>query len=753
MPKEIRSSAQQSLKELGFTGSGPFEAVVVSHLDPGYMGSLKVDLLRKNQAGSFKERVGTTIEVSYLSPFYGVTNKDHSTANDGYENTQKSYGMWFVPPDTGTRVLVTFAEGDISRGFWIGCIQDQYMNFMLPDGRASTEITTDGTPGELKGKKLPTGEYNKRLSKANKDPTMYAKPYNSDFSESLVKQGLIDDEHRGTTTTSARREVPSAVFGISTPGPIDKRSGAIKGEYGEFGSKANVFVNRLGGSSFVMDDGDDKFIRKTPASEGPPDYANVEKGDYAGDRTIPQNEVFRLRTRTGHQILMHNSEDLIYIGNAKGTSWIELSSNGKIDIYAHDSISVHTDQDLNFTADRDVNIEAGRNIHMRARGREEGGNIQMESKHDTHLLVENDMKVDIKKFQDITVGKDRNLTVEGDSHHDVTGTIFVLADKDINYKAKLQYNLETLEGNINVLSGANININSPKGKMDILASAVIAIDGSLVHINSGIAGPAAPAVDAVVADTFEPLLTFDNSQIVPSDMSKVTVKSIVKRMPSHEPWLQHENLMPADFKPEKTDVLIEEPIVDSEYIRTTDTFRKNRTSSELGPELRQQQPGRSVPASTRTNVDSRGLPRKPVMTPVPTDLTDFIKKKEGFRSKAYWDNNQYSIGYGTKAKSRNEVITEEEAEARLIADVAGRREFVKSYSEENNYNWNDSQVDSLSSFSYNLGNGSIDQVTAGGTRTNAQIASKMKLYDTADGNRLAGLTQRRDEESRWFSQT
>lgn len=596
MPIQRRSSAQRTLKELGFTGSGPFEAIVVSHLDPGYMGSLKVDLLRKNKSGSLKERVGTTIEVSYLSPFYGVTNKDHSTPNDGYENTQKSYGMWFVPPDSGTRVLVIFAEGDISRGYWIGCVQDQYMNFMLPDGRASTEITTEGTPGNLKGKKLPTGEYNKRTTTENKDPTLYAKPYNQDFSEALETQGLIDDEYRGTTTSSARREVPSAVFGISTPGPIDKRSGALKGEYGEFEAKAKVFVNRLGGSSFVMDDGDDKFIRKTPAGEGPPEYANVEKGETDGDRTIPQNEVLRLRTRTGHQILLHNSEDLIYIGNARGTSWIEMSSNGKIDIYANDSISVHSDQDLNFTADRDVNIEGGRNIHMRARGREEGGNIQMESKNDTHILVENNMKTDVKNQQDTTVAQNRFVTVGAGLHTKVEASIFELAGVNINQKAGTNLNAEA-GAEFNALSGANMNLNGSAG-VNVLSDGPIALDGTIIDLNSLKAGPAAPAEDAQPATVFEPLLVHNNSQIIPGEMTKVTVESIVKRMPSHEPWLQHENLMPTDFLPDKTDVTVASPIEDSKYIRTADTFRKNRTTPGTGAGI----------AAQSSEGDDRGIP-------------------------------------------------------------------------------------------------------------------------------------------------
>ena len=38
-----------------------------------------------------------------------------------------------------------------------------------------------------------------------------------------MKQGLVQDNVRGTTSSSARRESPSAVFGISTPGRVRYR--------------------------------------------------------------------------------------------------------------------------------------------------------------------------------------------------------------------------------------------------------------------------------------------------------------------------------------------------------------------------------------------------------------------------------------------------------------------------------------------------------------------------------------------------
>ena len=189
------------------------------------------------------------------------------------------------------------------------------------------------------------------------------------------------------------------MFGISTPGPIDKQPGAKKGKIGKSEHQiSGAFVSRLGGATFVMDDGDDKFLRKKPAGEGPPEYAAVEQNETDGDVTIPHNELVRIRTRTGHQILFHNSEDLIYIGNAKGTTWIEMSSNGKIDIFASDSISVRTKADLNFYADRDINFEAKRNVNIKA-----GIEMQLETGTNYNVVVGTNGKVTVGGTMDLSV--------------------------------------------------------------------------------------------------------------------------------------------------------------------------------------------------------------------------------------------------------------------------------------------------------------------------------------------------------------
>lgn len=381
--------------------AGLYLATVVSTLDKTFMGMLSVKLERS--VGNTPVS-GQIIPVKYMSPFYGSTSSKYVADVNDYNNTQKSYGMWMIPPDTGTVVMVAFADDNPKYGYWIGCVPDEAMNFMVP-GIAATEYVVDGVE-----EREPVAEYNKIATGEISDPTKALKPKHP-FAKVLATQGLGKDDTRGITTSSARREAPSMVFGISTPGPVDKQDGAKKGRIGPADGYAEAFVSRLGGSTFVMDDGDDKFLRKTKAGEGPPEYASLEQGDTSGLKDIPHNELIRLRTRTGHQILLHNSEDLIYIANAKGTTWIEMTSNGKIDIYAEDSISIHSKQDMNFQADRDINLQAGRNFNVKA-----ANNVHTEAGEDTEVISKTDTF--------ITSGRNSHVNSVS-THRETAGKIYM----------------------------------------------------------------------------------------------------------------------------------------------------------------------------------------------------------------------------------------------------------------------------------------------------------------------------------------
>jgi len=528
--------------------SGPYEAIVINHLDRKFMGGLEVEILKYTGSGSTPERTGQLANVRYLMPFYGVTPNKGLTENEGFQYTQKSYGMWMVPPDIGTRVLVIFAEGDLNMGYWIGCIPEDYMNFMVPGaGQASTErVTNPPVPG-----KLPVGEYNKKIETGQTvDPTLFNKPYNKDFTNVLENQGLLQDEVRGTTTSSARREAPSAVFGISTPGSRDRRANAPRYEIGANPEKIDVPYNRLGGHSFVMDDGDSNFIRKEQAENGPPIYVNKEAGEAGGDETIPQNELLRLRTRTGHQILLHNSEDLIYIGNARGTAWVELTSDGKIDIHAQDSISIMTENDLNITAERDVNIEAGRNINMKATARySKGAKFDARGLESGRMQFETQWNYNLKVYEE-----DYKIWVKRDKHEYILRDHYIDNDRFFHLQSG-EDNRFTTEGSTHIKSAREHRETA-----------------TFIHMNGPAAAPAAPALEVI------PLPTVTLPYVFPGSTIPVTYESILTRAPQHEPWPHHENMNPLAYKKPETDREAPGGLPASDIIITPDTFAKNKAS-------------------------------------------------------------------------------------------------------------------------------------------------------------------------------
>lgn len=127
---------------------------------------------------------------------------------------------------------------------------------------------------------------------------------------------------------------------------------------------------------------------------------------------------------------------------------------------------------------------------------------------------------------------------------------------------------------------------------------------------------------------------------------------------------------------------------------------------------------------------------------------NLIKQFEGCRLDAYkCPAGVWTIGYGhTSGVKEGQKITQAQAEAYLVADLARFETNVNKYNGK--YSWTQSEFDALVSFAFNLG--SIDQLTANGTRSRAVIAEKMLLYNKASGKVLEGLTRRRQAERDLF---
>lgn len=434
---------QEGAKDGSVVNSGPYIAVVKNNVDPQRMGRLQVyvSLLSPQEEDNTK-----WVTVNYAPPYYGhyTTDIDSKEDKNGYYTTRQSYGMWMVPPDIGIKVLVIFAEGDITKGFWIACIMDAHNHYMVPSMGASinSDWITDNKeiPSDRRPDRVPVVEFNDRNKDLGSQPNWEKnnKPLHQEQLLQLRKQGLDFDYVRGPILSSSQRESPSQVFGISTPGRLINRKDV-----------ANKKI-RKGGHTFVMDDGD----------------------------TTGANNFLRLKTGGGHQILMHDTSDFIYISNSKGTAWVELDASGNIDIFSEGTFSLRAADSINLHADKDINMYAGNRLTVVA---EQGTDLQS-------LYV--------------NINSTKNTTIHA------CGTL--------NFKSGAITNLD---------GGTAINVK---------ASGALSLRGEKVNLNCGGTAAVPPLADIPRSSYPNALLTADSYRSSPKRIS-----SVATRVPTHEPDINH----------------------------------------------------------------------------------------------------------------------------------------------------------------------------------------------------------------------
>ena len=327
--------------------SVPLFGIVKDNIDPIRSGRLQVYI--SDLGGLDPDDSNSWVTVSYMTPFYGVTTP--SGANTGYGEYIKnpnSYGMWNSQPDLGTTVICIFINGDPNYGFWIGCVPQPEALQMVPAIGGTDNIVANA--GEAKGLggavRLPVTNINANnsgIANSNKFLTD-AKPVHSYVASILAQQGLIRDPIRGVIGSSAQRETPSRVgWGVSTPGRPIYEGGFTDETIADAASNGGQatglrVVARRGGHTLVMDDGD----------------------------ILGKDQLVRLRSSMGHQILMSDDGQTLFIIHANGQSYVELGKEGTIDMYSTNSFNVRTQGDLNLHADNNININAGKALNISA---------------------------------------------------------------------------------------------------------------------------------------------------------------------------------------------------------------------------------------------------------------------------------------------------------------------------------------------------------------------------------------------------
>jgi len=455
------------------TEFGPFIGIVKNNVDSARSGRLEVYI--EQFAGKDPNNKNLWRTVMYVPPFYGVTPRNNATSSAGagsYKGNQQSYGMWFTPPDIGVQVICFFVAGDPNQGYYIGCVPEPGVTHMIPavgatskyvakNAQQSAEIAASG------GTQMPVVEINDENTATYENPRFFAqpKPVHDYVYAILYNQGLLGDYIRGPISSSSQRESPSAVFGMSTPGRPIYQGGLTEKDIKAKLDSGTVKLSdiktegRRGGHSIVMDD-----------------------GDLQG-----RDNLIRIRTAKGHQITMSDEADCFYFVTANGQTWIELGSEGTVDVFSTNSVNVRSLGEINLHADKNININAGENFNIRAK------NIQIESQEQT-------------KFSSAT---------------------------DLTMYSKTK---------VGVLSDGGIALQSDRGGWK--TSGNLGFKASRIDLNGG------PAPESVTAPKSLQNYTLDDTKLVAGKGWQVqsgTLETIVPRAPTHEPYPYHNKGVPVQI--------------------------------------------------------------------------------------------------------------------------------------------------------------------------------------------------------------
>ena len=297
------------------------EGVVVDTNDPQQMGRIKAWVPAVD--GDLYE-IADLPWVTYVSPLAGQT-RDYPAGPGGTPTAGfASYGWWSVPK-SGACVIVGFLYGDPNRRVYLGSYFRDHGNRSLPAGRnrpdlAPSPVSDTLDPMQPQTKNLQT-QFNGKLSASEAQTRgAYERQVAQDKTEKDGTEGYHADQIEPKTTQGTARYDPQT-YVLTTPG-----------------RHALIFQ----------------------------DHPSVGRA--------------RIKTAAGHQIILDDANERIYVSTAQGRSWFEMDQDGRIHVYGADSISFSTGGNFNVTAVGDINFSAGGDVHVQA-----GAKLLMAGCQSAHL--------------------------------------------------------------------------------------------------------------------------------------------------------------------------------------------------------------------------------------------------------------------------------------------------------------------------------------------------------------------------------
>lgn len=379
---------------------------------------------------------------TYVSPFSGSINnnqyyrgtEDANATSDGSIH----YGFWAIP-EMGAHVLVGCIDGDPRRRFWIGCMPEHQQTHTLFHGRY--KWNEGAIEGPLTGNNSKMQPLHSHLMRAFDD-----QPDSPEFrSRGADYQATAISQDIGQIPNSSMRDSldqQSEQIIDNNPDTWEHDAMGAQGyDWSGFKKLGNHLASRVFGMStpgshaFVMDD-------------------------------RPTNQRIRIRSTAGHQVLLDDTNERIYISTYDGNSWVEMDVNGNIDMYSATRISMHAEKDINLTAGSTVRLFGREGVHLYSgtdqltqdvfdyetnrtgeltqpalADRPQAGEIRIHANADLHL----------KSDQNI-----RTLSL-ADTFVESNGNLWGKVDKSAYLQVETDINITTNVGDYNLTTANNIN--------------------------------------------------------------------------------------------------------------------------------------------------------------------------------------------------------------------------------------------------------------------------------------------------------
>lgn len=493
----------------------PSVGIVINTDDPLQMGRVQVFC---PAYGDNPKKMLHLPWCAYASAFGGsIKNKCFTRGvKDGPEKSTGAihYGFWAIP-EQGAHVVIGCLDGDPKRRFYFGSLPEHQETHTLFHGRykwgdggiPNGPLTSDGEPIEPAYTNLGEAFQDDRQSREWKTRV-------ADYQATAVREDV--------------GEVPNDTKDKYLDQQYDKISDAEQDDW------VKPFLGAHG-YDWTGFKGTGAFLSSRSYGFSTPGFHAWSMDDRAFNSRI------KLRSATGHQIIMDDTNERIYIMTNKGKSWVELDSSGNIDVYSDKRISMHAKQDINFSTDETFRVHAKKGIHMYAGNNvsqedlesvPNDGEIRFQAEDDFHLISKKNMRW--LSFEDslFEIGGKKCESIGDSLYQQVQNEINIITNLgDYNLSVSSNIN-EMVQGNVNKyalgtmknMSNGNAQMHSFDGKMDVGAR-------KTMNIKSICEDVALEAVGKNTNDSGAVVLKSPNSQYGVTDQGVYTAtkKDIVQK--------------------------------------------------------------------------------------------------------------------------------------------------------------------------------------------------------------------------------